>query len=205
MIRTIFSLFLFLSSCSFIEVQDIPAYSRVVIFGVPDIEVSNEYYKDMPYSFAKIKLGRSKIAILSLLDIHKEVYIWIAEDGTKIYTKNGKIIQTLGLDHDINHLTDWNYLLNLSYYVTYSEIQLSTPRALINQKSILKYSHDETISLERDYQTKVFLENFNTVRYRWADQNTYWVSEEGRVLRSIQKIHPDLGRIEITFFYKKVI
>ena len=202
MTRTFLPLILLLSSCSFIEISDIPAYSKEFIFGAPDIEISNEYYLDMPFSFAKVKLGRSGVAIFSLAAIDNGTYAWIGEDGTRIYTRNGKIIQTLGLDHDVSHLTEWDYPFNLSYYIAKSKIQLGNPPALLSQQSTLTFSHEELIGLEKDYLAKVFIEGFNTNRYKWTGQNMYWISERGRVIRSTQKIHPNLGEIEITFYYK---
>ena len=203
MTKTILPLILLLiSSCSFIEVQDIPAYSKLLIFGAPDIEISNEYYLEMPFSFAKVKLGRSGVAILSLTSIDKGTYSWIGEDGTRIYTRNGKIIQTFGLDHNVSHLTEWNYPFTRSYFKATSEIQLGNPPALLSQQSTLTFSHEELIGLEKEYQAKVFIEAFSSNRFKWSDENIYWVSERGKVIRSIQRIHPNLEDIEITFYYK---
>ena len=202
MTRTILPLILLLSSCSFIEVSDIPEYSKVFIFGAPDIEISNEYYLDMPFSFAKVKLGRSGVVILSLRSIDKGTYSWIGEDGTRIYTRNGKIIQTFGLDHNVSYLTEWNYPFTLSYFKATSEIQLGNPTALLSQQSTLSFSHEELINLEKDYQAKVFIEAFTSNQFKWSEENMYWVSERGRVIKSIQKIHPNLEEIEITFYYK---
>ena len=202
MIRTILPLFLLLGSCGIIEIKDIPTYSRLLILGAPDIEISNEYYLDMTSSFAKVKLGRSSVAILSLVSIDDGIYTWIGEDDTRIYTANGKIVESLGLDFDVSYKSNWDYPFNLSYYKTNSHIKLENPSAFIYQQSTLKYSHEEIISLEKDYQTKVFIEDFDTARYKWSGQNIYWLSERGRVMKSIQKIHPNLAEIEITFYYK---
>jgi|TARA_B110000438_G_scaffold303771_1_gene367220 hypothetical protein len=203
MTKTILPLVLLLiSSCSFVEIKDIPAYSKLFIFGAPDIVITNEYYLEKPFSFAKVKLGRSGVVILSLRSIDKGTYSWIGEDGTRIYTRNGKIIQTFGLDHNVSYLTEWNYPFTLSYFKATSEIQLGNPTALLSQQSTLSFSHEELINLEKDYQAKVFIEAFTSNQFKWSEENMYWVSERGRVIKSIQKIHPNLEEIEITFYYK---
>jgi hypothetical protein len=203
MTKTILPLILLLiSSCSFVEIKDIPAYSKLFIFGAPDIVITNEYYLEKPFSFAKVKLGRSGVVILSLRSIDKGTYSWIGEDGTRIYTRNGKIIQTFGLDHNVSYLTEWNYPFTLSYFKATSEIQLGNPTALLSQQSTLSFSHEELINLEKDYQAKVFIEAFTSNQFKWSEENMYWVSERGRVIKSIQKIHPNLEEIEITFYYK---
>ena len=60
--------------------------------GYKDINISEEFYDQQEYSFAKIKVGRSSPVILSLAFIKDGIYEWVSADEERIYTLNGKII-----------------------------------------------------------------------------------------------------------------
>ena len=51
-----------------------------------------------------MNIGRNIVAITVLASIKDDVYLWVSSDNERIYTKNGKIIETFGLKHDIKYL-----------------------------------------------------------------------------------------------------
>jgi len=46
------------------------------------------------------------------------------------------------------------------------------------------------------------VEKFETIKLRWKGENFYWFNNNGQPIKSVQEIHPTLGKIEMTFFYK---
>ena len=66
-------------------------------------EVSYEFIESFPYSFAIVTTGRSPEYRLVLVDIEDNTYEWISADYVRIFTKNGRIVKTFGLQHDIEY------------------------------------------------------------------------------------------------------
>ena len=193
--KTLFSisLILLINSCSFISYnQAIPLLKNAII-GVKDIEITEEYYKNIDYSFAKMKIGRSAIAILSLVSVKSGVYEWISESGEKVYTYNGKIFKTEGITYnfEIINFRDFTLENNSSYN---ADIILDNPSSYSSQSiNIRSYNQDTNLIIEESIRTKSF---------RWSYVNKYWMDNDNKVYRSIQRIHPRLPKIEIDYYYK---
>ena len=64
MIKRFTLLILLLQSCAVVDYKDVPALARSILFGAPDQEVTDSFYENMPYSFAKIRIGRSRIGFM---------------------------------------------------------------------------------------------------------------------------------------------
>ena len=65
MTKFVFTL-LVLSSCSFIDYGQLPATIKDSIYG-KDIVIDGEFFNRQKYSFAKIKIGKSIVAIVGEL------------------------------------------------------------------------------------------------------------------------------------------
>jgi hypothetical protein len=185
--------FLLLNSCSLISYnQAIPLIKNAVI-GVKDIEITDEFYNNINYSFAKLKIGRSAIAILSLVSIENEVYEWVSETGEKVYTYKGKIFKTEGITYNLEIINFRDFVLTEgSFYI--SEIILDNPLAYTDQNT--------TITISKRSDLTVIYENINTASFRWNFDNKYWLNNDSKVIRSVQTIHPKLPKIEIDYYYK---
>ena len=195
---------LLLSSCSIISFGNLPELVKNSIVGV-DIEITEEFYNSQPYSFAKMKIGNSIIAITILSNVRNGTYLWIAGDGERIHTRNGKIIRTEGLKHDVEVLDTIN-LGQLSYRDFDSELsafneillQLDNPHAIIEQSlTVTEVGIDKSF-----FNTMLYKESFSSGKLTWNKDNFYWVDPTGRVIRTEQYIHPKMPKIVIEFFYK---
>lgn len=201
MTRALFSL-LFLASCSFIEVKDLPSLVKEITFGAPDIIVDRKYYDAMPYSFIKVSYGKRYIGIYTLSDTDNGLYKWVGADNSRLYTKNGKVLQSIGLIKNLKIINKWDYDFTLSYFKSDKLIMLENPTAMIEMSSTIKYIGEEEIFHISNKMSKYFEEDFQSTVISWGGKNKYWISEYGEVLRSVQSIHPHLEELEITFFYK---
>ena len=202
MIKKIFFISLIISSCSLIELKDMPVIMKSFVVGVQDIEVNEAYYESMPYSFVKLKIGKSHLAILVLLSINNGIYEWVGPNNERVFTKSGKIIQTTGLQHNLKIINFNDTNIGCKKCSDSFHIQLFDPPAFATQNLEYLYSHEESIILHTTYKTSVYKENFSTLKLKWSGQNQYWLDAQGRVLRAEQSIHPKLDIIELSFYYR---
>jgi hypothetical protein len=193
----ILSLFL-CTSCNYISYsQAIPLLDKA-IFGVDDIELTQELIDSKQYSFVKIKLGKSAVAILTLRSTENGVFEWISSSGERIFTHNGKIIKTEGLPFNTYFYSyeDFNFLKISSGMKLNYDIGLLNPQAFIQQTALINISSNTSNS--------IFLEeSVTTDGFRWKFKNTYsYDKNTGLPSTSQQNIHPKLDTLELTFIYK---
>ena len=203
MIRLILVLFL-VSSCSYINYGELPQVLRTSVFGV-DIKIDQAFYDSQDYSFLKINIGKSVVAVLVLAEVIDDQYTWVSENNEKIITQHGRIIDTYGLTYDVSILDAFN--LAPVHQKKDSDLlrQLRSPEALVHQSSSI-----DNIGLDHSYKhlnestsSALYIENMHTDILKWKFKNKYWVNlDNGRVLKSEQFIHPHLPLISLEFFYK---
>jgi len=91
-----------ISSCNSFVLTDPAIYINDYFFGFESDNVSAQAYSDSEYSFANIKIGRGPAANVVLAYVNDGIYEWRSNDGITIYTNNGIIVKTLGLEKDIS-------------------------------------------------------------------------------------------------------
>ena len=194
-----------ISSCSVISYGELPLLIKDSIVG-KDIEVTKDFYDSQLYSFSKIKIGRSTVAITVLASIENGRYLWVSQDGERIYTVNGKISETFGLKHNIKTLSGLGRSPSFSYkdiglaQTNQSNylLELSNPPAIIAQQSTLINKGID----ENYFNAMLYEEIFTSGNLAFKGSNYYWVDPLGRVIKSEQAIHPRLPKVTIEFFYK---
>ena len=102
MIRILAMLFL-LSSCGNLPIAYIQNFSSIndVLFGFDEYEITKEVYESYEYSFIKVRFGRGPHSILILAYINNGIYEWVGQDDVRIFTKNGRVISTVGLPNNL--------------------------------------------------------------------------------------------------------
>jgi hypothetical protein len=204
MTKLIFTL-IALSSCSYIDYGQLPATIKESIYG-RDIVIDDEFYNSQKYSFAKIRIGKSIVAIAVLASASKEKYVWISQDGARIYTNNGRITKTVGLQNNISTL-DGSQNIKLTSFINYESsksyrrntlLELSNPHAIISQEFILTEK-----GIDNEYfNSMLYTEVFTSGKLAFSGINYYWVDPKGRVIKTEQFIHPNLPKVEIEFYFK---
>ncbi len=204
MTKFIFTL-LVLSSCSYINYGQLPSIIKDSFTG-QDIVIDDEFYNAQKYSFAKIKIGKSIVAIAVLASASKEKYLWISQDGARIYTNNGRITKTVGLNHDVSIL-DGSQNIKLTSFIDHEPdklyrrntlVELSNPHAIIAQEFTLS---EEGID-SKYFNSMLYAEAFSSGKLAFSGSNYYWVDPKGRVIKTEQFIHPNLPKVVIEFYFK---
>ncbi len=192
---------LILTSCAHINYSDLYNYAKISVIGVEDIKIDDAFVNDSKSSFIKVKLGKTLVATLVLANVNNNIFEWVGSNGEKIITKNGRIIETNGLEHNMQ-------LLNLSEAKLKLDgnkellISLYEPSATISQ--IIK-SYDlgiESLELDKTYVSDSYREDFTTSNYKWSGSNFYWVDKKTSLpIKTIASSHPYLDNLEIEFYY----
>ena len=204
MTKFIFTL-LVLSSCSFIDYGQLPATIKDSIYG-KDIIIDDEFYNAQKYSFAKIRIGKSIVAIAVLASASKEKYVWISQDGARIHTNNGRIVKTVGLQNNVSTL-DGSQDIKFTSFINYKPsmlyrrntlLELSNPNAIIAQEFTLTEKGIDS----KYFNSMLYTEDFTSGKLAFSGTNYYWVDPKGRVIKTEQFIHPSLPKVVIEFYFK---
>ena len=203
MIRVVFVV-LFLTSCGNLPITYIQNFSSVnsVFFGFPDYEVTEEIFNEYENSFIKVRFGRGPHAILILAYAEDNVYEWIGADSVKIYTLNGRIVKTAGLNSNTEILRPSdNIFLTSDVYET---VNLSNPDLISSTIYRSMNSRKATIKkLGRTIQVNRIEESFDLDLIGWSGVNLYYQNTTtGQIESSEQRIHPRLPIIKIEYYFK---
>lgn len=196
--RYLLPLLLLTHSCAFISYSEIIPLIKDVTVGGEDIELTNEYIAQQPYSFIRVDLGKGANIIMVLQKIENGFYTWVSEDEEKIMTYNGKIINTAGLifNMDIINPSMFKYFSNSNLYSGTYDTFLKDPKAYIEQ--------DFQISMVEEGEDYLLFEEKIVVKVLNAEySNFYWLDRtSGLPKKTKQDIHPSLPTLRIDFIYR---
>lgn len=196
-----FHIFIF-SSCAQFTIQDYKTvYEATFLKGDNDILITKEYVDSREYSFAKVQIGDDVPAILVLAFIKNDLFVWISAEGQKLVTKNGKIIETFGLEYNFKVLDSKNYKLSQSEFNLLA--QLDNPKAIIKYNSKISMESNKDILDQNTKGLSLYSEKYSSPSMKWRGKNYYWVDPNTNLtIRTNQSIHPYEDRIQIDFYYK---
>lgn len=191
---------LFISSCSFMDKQNLLVLKNSIT-GYPQNVVTAELYAQKKFSFVEVSLGRGPSAILSLSSIKKNIYKWQSSDDVAIYTYNGFVLKTEGLEHNIetnyyNLQLDQELIQNINY--------LNPPLFGIELDiSILSENKAKLKKGPFDIETKLIHIRKRIPFLKWNKVDKFWINKETDLVeKSWQYIHPDLPKMNLIFYYK---
>lgn len=195
MTKNILISFLILSSCASVDTES--PYTEV-FSGIGSYlfdrkqDVSDEFVDIFPYSFAIVSIGRSPEYRLVLVNIVNDTYEWISADYVRIFTKKGRIVKTIGLQHDVEFKKYIDISNNLPLTVNSLIVDYIEPQ-LYNVILEVKYKH----------QNNIVMEEFSSSILNWNGLNLYKISDSGDVIETEQSIHPFVPKIKMKFYIKK--
>lgn len=173
----------------------------------------NQNIKNIPYAMQIMEIDDGNEAIVVLSTANDNYLTWSSASKEFIKTFNGKIIKTTGLQNDINIFNPPN--------IEEIFIDLSKGKLISPHKSLINFSSPEASSLEifysysiseteiivnrlneRSIKTRILVEDVYIPLIRFKTQNTYWIDQNNKVLKSYQKITPNMGIIKLTSLKK---
>ena len=203
--KLLLSSILLLNSCAFLEYKDTLDTIKSLTLGAQDIKIDSDFLESRQYSFIKVKIGRSLLAIMSLSRIEGDTFTWVGQNNEIIQTKYGRIISTIGLSHDIDILNR-SEINPLSDDLNDLLVLLENPRAIVELKRSRTIEKNVMLTLDNDYAADKYEVSFQARSFSWTGTNTYWFDQRSDLpflpLKSITTIHPRLPIFEIDFYYK---
>jgi hypothetical protein len=204
MIRLLIILLL-LSSCGNLPITYLQNFAPVnnVVFGFSDYKITNDIFDEYEYSFIKVRFGRGAHSILVLAYVNNGVYEWVGQDDVQIFTKNGRVLKTIGLSHNLEIINARDGALS-SFQESYESINLYNP----DLYSATMYSAflSKEVQIKRfEAKTKVLRikETTNISSIGWKETNFYFKSlNSDEIVQTHQNIHPRLPVMKIEFYYK---
>jgi len=206
--RTLIIGALLANSCSsFYSFEEITDFVRTNYIN-EDLVIDSEYFDSKKYSFMKLSIGSSRSVVMSLESINSGIFKWISEDNVAVYTRNGRIIKTEGLEHNIdifsesrndfdlvnNDSTLNKYSLNL-YNPDYLSAQIIETIEYVDEIDLLKIADQPRVKTKK-YRVYGSLPNI-----KWDYKNLFYVnSDSGFIEKSHQFIHPKLPIINLEYY-----
>ena len=204
MIRLFFIL-LFLTSCGNLPITYMQNFGSVnsVVFGFSDYKVTQEIFDEYEYSFMKVRFGRGPHSILILAYEKDGVYEWVGQDDVQIFTKNGRVLKTLGLAHNLEITKPREDDLSM-LQESYESINLYNPDLyLATMYSAFRSKEVKIKRLEAKIDVLRIKEVSNVSAIGWKETNLYFKSlTSDEIFQTHQNIHPRLPVLKIEFYYK---
>ncbi|WP_261885133.1 YjbF family lipoprotein [Vibrio pomeroyi] len=221
----IISLGLFLAGCSQ-QFQDVNSTFDEAFFGSSDVELSKEYIQNLPYSsiYAEVNDQGKIFMVLAYVGENPqtgaEQLKWMSSDKAMIVTENGRIVQTLLLPYEnlsglVFQPLDAYSSANSSSPSSSSAFDVSEnpgpqkwqavydwqPNYQFGYKANITrtYAGNQTVETPlASIDTKKFQEKINFPMLEQEITNEYWVDSNGKVVKTIQYLGPDMTRLELT-------
>ncbi|GEM78963.1 YjbF family lipoprotein [Vibrio superstes] len=187
--------------------KDVGVTVEQSVWGAEDVVVANERLQKLPYAslYARVNQGHQIHMVLAYADAlssQSPVELkWVAQDRSVIVTEGGLITKTLAMP--IANLAE----LTTEQYPFGSETPVSW-QATYDWQPGYRYGYQATISRSlvgretvdtplQQFETSHYIE---TVYFNVLDtgfENHFWVDSDGRVIKTIQHIGPDMSTIEL--------
>ena len=183
-----------------------PGYSdafRLVknyIYGAPD-GINADLIRNIPYASMKLRIGRGSTGLLILEQKIDGVEYWVSADEVYVVIKNGRVIQTSGLENNLMRSTSHENLLiedaNYSYLNSYDNPKLDSFKIMASVKNRQSIGTDLIVGKKQLFLLEEVINNEYT---GWSETNKFWMDAKGFIWKSIQHISPKLPplHIEIT-------
>ena len=181
------------------------AYKAVknAVFGYPDLNITREVIKNIPYASALLKVGKGSEGLVILESIQNNNYLWVSRDNEYILIKDGRIQRSIGLFNNLTNITSidqtFEDLLTQSNPVTeYSSYYSFEKPTLFDLKvsvSIENKGIQEIEILGEKRNLILIEETISSELIGWKEKNKFWVDPNDYfVWKSVQNLSPKLPK-----------
>jgi len=209
------SLGLLLAGCSQ-QFQDVHATFNEAVFSGTDVSTTTEYIQELPYAsiYAQINDQGKIFMVLAFVGQNPETGAeqlkWMSSDKAMIVTENGRVVQTLLLPYEnLSGLTvkPTNALIpnfDVSAEPKAQQWQVTYDwqpdyRFGYSANIVRTYVNKETVQTPlASIETSKFIEQVSYPALGEQIENEYWVNSQGKVVKTVQYLGPDMTRLELT-------
>ena len=189
-------------------IKDTGATIKEAYSGLPDTHMTKDEVEALPYAsiYARVNDGPRVFMVLAFAETNTDTgntrLKWLSSDGAMIVTENGRVVKTL-------HLPNYN-LLNVTTSKSYYQPKTEPDSWKISYDWQPGYHLQQEASVQSSVVGKEFLTSLiwqkNTKKVTeiitpdknsQSYQNTFWVDEQGKVVKSIQWAIPEHLMIEL--------
>ncbi|MEX2650780.1 MAG: YjbF family lipoprotein [Alphaproteobacteria bacterium] len=185
---------------------------QMLVTGVPDVPVTRDQIRQIPYATIRAKIGRGQRSVLVLFRYDGADLHWVSADRVAFTTRAGRLVKTAGLPENLRHseligvdpVAEGLHRLDGSAPLT-SLVDIDPgARYGIPVELTLEPEADETIEiLELEYETVRVRERGRAPLLDWTFENVYWAQRSnGFVWKSIQHFVPSLPPVELEILKK---
>ena len=205
MIRILLILII-LTSCGNLPITYIQNFSSVnnVVFGFPDYKITQEIFDEYEFSFIKVRFGSGPHSILVLAYINEDIFEWVGEDAVRIFTKNGRVIKTEGLEHNLEILRPRNNIIEDEESIQYESLNLYNPDLFLAvNESSATVRNDQIRRLGSRIEVLKVIERNSVSSIGWKYKNLYYKNvDSDDIFKVEQHIHPRLPVLKVEYYYK---
>lgn len=209
---TLFVSLFFLSACTQ-KFKDTFSTVNASIEGLTNVELSKEELKEFPYDSAYVSLndGRKILMVLALIEENRlnnyQRFKWVSADNYILITENGRIIKTLGFNNNLMGIAAEKGspsnlpipAIQTNKWLAYYD-WMPSYRYQFTAEINSNLAQQETISLSSwSLNTQHIEENINFSELNSNFTNHYWLNQNGKVVKTIQYLGPNMDKIEMSF------
>ncbi|CCN80356.1 conserved hypothetical protein [Vibrio nigripulchritudo SFn27] len=200
-------LIIFLSGCTQ-KMTDVGSSLSEAFTASDDVTLSSDEISELPYASAYVRIndGRQVFMVLAFADLNPQTgntqLKWVSADRSIIVTEKGRIVKTNGFDGDnllqlsgsglnngLSPQGHWNAVYDWSPDYRYQF------EATVNSKLVAS----ETLTTSQwTLETQKIEEKVSFTALDSSFTNLFWVANDGKVMKSIQFIGPDMNKFEMT-------
>ena len=176
-------------------------------------DITIERVNSIPYASMQVRLGRTQNTLIVLEEVQGEILKWTSSNLVKIYTRNGFIVRFTGLENQLDNVeldkrhpiitgNFSNQAKEFTSFYTFNNPKLFR----LPVKTRLKFiKNDQIYILGKTINTKLYEESSLDNLISWKFKNSYWVDDNGDIIKSHQSFTPlnPKIRIKMTKKYKK--
>ena len=199
-------LLLFLSGCGTFTLYQNILETNFNLSSQNDIEMTAQIINS-PFAMQLVE-HRNTQSILVLSNVDNKSFSWVDSENNILRTFEGKIISSFGLINNIEIINSpsiakiFTKLRNTSTtrISNSSLIRFSTPKTNYLNLDLTYTFHSKKPSLyykkinKNPIMVWIMREDFFVQAINWKGANYYWISEDGKVVRSKQFIAPNLDK-----------
>ncbi|KZM42194.1 hypothetical protein OA92_12390 [Marinomonas sp. SBI22] len=207
---TTFLICLLLSACSQ-KFSDISSTVNASVNSLTDVTLSDDELKKLPYDSAYVSLNGNRriLMVLALIEENNlnnyQRLKWVSADNFMIITENGRIVKTLGFSNNLMVITSENSLnlpapsIQSNKWIAYYD-WMPSHRYQFTAEINSSLNKQQTIGLSSwSLDTQHVEEKINFSELKFNFTNHYWLNQNGKVVKTIQYIGPNMDKIEMSF------